>query len=198
MTAQLSDGFLFEEIDYSIAGISGGELFDPKTLDLEPSMASTACWRGYQVIYSLNSNHLVAKDLRINLLKTGDEEFRRVVGPAINDVAPTPPGVRFNFFNNHYEGIDYHLEYSGGLLLANGFIDDLYVHMGFHAPWKYENVIELLFENGVLVDRFDRSAKMSEVRDTVLNQNKRKFAKMPTVEEISRFVAQAFDRSYGQ
>jgi hypothetical protein len=55
-----------------------------------------------------------------------------------------------DWFNNHYEGLAYHLEYSGGLLLADGFLQDLYVPMAFHPAWKHETVLELIFEAGGL------------------------------------------------
>lgn len=42
---------------------------------------------------------------------------------------------------------------SGGLLLGEGFIQELYVHMGFHPAWKYLHVIELIFEGGQLHKR---------------------------------------------
>ena len=46
-------------------------------------------------------------------------------------------------FNNQYADVNYPIAYTGGLLLARGFIQKLYEHMGFHPAWKYEQVIEL-------------------------------------------------------
>ena len=45
--------------------------------------------------------------------------------------------------------------------LADGFIQNLYVHMGFHPAWKYREVHELLFEDGRLLHAQDRSAAMA-------------------------------------
>ena len=196
MTGQINDNFTHRDITYSVAGISEGELFDPAILDLEPSMASTACWRGYQVNYSVVDKHLVVADLHVNLLEKTDERYKRQEGPSINGISPIGPGEEFDFFNNHYEGICYHLEYSGGLLLANDFIDDLYVHMGFQRAWKYESVIELVFENGVLVNEFDCSERMSELRDFILNADDSIAGKLPSEDDIRQFVDRAFDRTY--
>lgn len=197
MTAQINDTFRHGDKNYSVAGISEGELFDPAILDLKPSMASTACWRGYQVLYSVLDRHLVVADLHVNLLEEDDESYLRKEGPPINGVVPTGPDEEFDFFNNHYEGVNYHLEYTGGLLLADGFIEQLYVHMGFHPAWKYQSVIELIFENGVLVDEFDRSERMAEIREMIVESRAgEEVREMPTEDEIRVFVERAFDRKY--
>ena len=196
MTAQINDTFRHRNTEYSVAGISDGELFDPAILDLNPAMASTACWRGFQVVYSVLETHLVVADLHVNLLEDG-EGYHRKQGPTINGVIPTGSKRKHDFFNNHYDGLNYHLEYTGGLLLADGFIRDLYVHMGFHPPWKYKTVIELVFENGVLSQEFDRSEKMAEVRQMIVeSRDEKAVGGMPTNDEIRDFVERAFDRTY--
>jgi hypothetical protein len=69
--------------------------------------------------------------------------------------------------------------------------------MGFHPAWKYERVLELLFENGVLVQEFDRSEAMAEVRQMFLEtRNEGKSGRMRTKDEIREFVERAFDRTY--
>ena len=98
-------------------------------------MASTACWRGDQAVFAVVRSHLVLDTLHVHLLRPGEgkQRHQREVGPVINGAAPSPPMKEFDFFNNHYQGLNYHLEYSGGLLLADGFIKSLYVHRGFHS-----------------------------------------------------------------
>lgn len=196
MTAQIDDTFLLRGMEYAISGISEGELFDPAVLDLQPSGICSACWRGYQVVCSLSANNLVVANLHVNLLHD-DETCSPKVGPSINGIFPTGSFEELDFFNNHYTGLNYHLEYTGGLLLADGFIEELYVHMGFHPPWKYESVIELVFENGKLVKESDCSARMAEIRalippsrDGAVSQPE------PTDEQIRQFIDRAFDRSY--
>src|SRR5436190_13461316 len=170
MTAQINDSFRYRGAEYSLAGISEGELFDISLLDLEPAAASTACWRGYQAVFAVVHSRLVLDTLHVNLYRKGEgkQRHQREVGPVINGVTPLPAEKEFDFFNNHYRGLNYHLEYSGGLLLADGFIRSLYVHMGFHPPWKYERVIELIFDGGILKQEFDLSEQMAEFREMVI------------------------------
>jgi len=196
MTAQIHDTFRHRDVEFSVAGISEDELFDPAVLGLEPAMATTACWRGYQAVYAVLETHLVVADLNVNLLEDG-EGFQLKQGPTINGVTPTGSRRKHDFFNNHYSGLNYHLEYSSGLLLAAGFIRELYVHMGFHPPWKYKKVIELVFENGVLQHEFDRTEQVAEIRQKIIeSHDQQKPDRMPANEEIRQFVERAFDRSY--
>jgi hypothetical protein len=199
MTAQINDTFRYRDSEYSVAGISEGELFDFSVLDLKPSMASTACWRGYQAVFAVVQSRLVLDTLHVNLLRPseGKNWGEREVGPVINGVTPSPPRKKFDFFNNHYEGLNYHLEYTGGVLIADGFIRSLYVHMGFHPAWKYQTVIELVFDAGILKEEFDRSERMAEIREMVSGGRKKEASsEMPSHEEIKQFVERAFDRTY--
>lgn len=199
MTAQINDTFRYRKKEYSIAGISEDELFDISVLDLKPSMASTACWRGYQAVFAIVQSRLVLDTLNVNLLRPGDgrNPYEREVGPAINGVTPSPPRKGLDFLNNHYEGLNYHVEYSGGLLLADGFIQSLYVHMGFHPAWKYKTVFELVFEAGVLKEESDLSERMAEIRELVSgSRTKGASSERPSEDEIKEFVERAFDRSY--
>lgn len=196
MTAQINDIFRCRKHDYSVAGISEGELFEPSLLDLKPAGTCSACWRGYQAGFALSDSRLVLDALHVNLLKAG-EGYEREEGPTINGVKPARPQGKYDWFNNHYEHLKYHLEYTGGLLLADGFIQELYVHMGFHPAWKYERVVELIFEAGVLKREFDRSERMAEIRQRFLERVEGNASdRLPTEDEIAQFVERAFDRSY--
>lgn len=197
MTAQIHDTFEFAATEFALVGISAGELFSPAVFDLQPAMATTACWRGYQARYAVVENALVLRSLHVNLLKDRRQGYEPAVGPVIRDVSPQPKGDKFDFFNNHYHDIDYPVAYSGGLLIAQGFIRNLYVHMGFHPAWKYDKVMELIFADGVLLDSFDRSAKMAAIRARYQDQaNKNPGTEPPTVAEIDAFIKRAFDQSY--
>jgi hypothetical protein len=182
-----------------VAGISEGELFEPSLLNLNPAGTCSACWRGYQAVFAVLESRLVLDTLHVNLINRveGKPGYARVEGPVINGIVPDPPTKGLDFFNNHYVGLKYHLEYSGGLLLADGFIESLYVHMGFHPAWKYETVIEMVFDAGLLKHAFDRSERMAEIRQMIKeSQRKESSTDMPSQAEIKRFVKAAFDRSY--
>jgi hypothetical protein len=200
MTVQIPDLFLYNNTKYSVAEISEGKLFDPAILGLNPSGANTACWRGYELVCSVIKTHLVVADLHINLFEER-EEYHRKQGPTINGVTPTS-GVKGkdDFFNNHYYGLNYPLKYSGGLLLANDFnivIPGFYFLSLFRPMWGYKDVIELIFENGVLLQEFDRSETMNEVRQMLIEScNSESSNPMPSDDEISDFFERAFDQTY--
>lgn len=189
MTAQFNDLFRYQEKEFSIAGISAGELFRPADFGLSPIPASTACWRGYVAVFSISESHLVLDTLSVNLQEKS--------APAINGILPSEPTRRLRLFNNVYNDLQFRIPYTGGLLLGHDFISELYVHMGFHPAWKYKEVFELTFENGRLTRELDRSAWAAQERQDFLeSSHKDEPDRMPTKKEISDFVERTFDRSY--
>ncbi len=185
MTAQIDDVFRYHETEYSIAGISEGELFDPTLLDLRPVGTCSACWRGYQAVFADDESRLVLDTLHVSLTKGG---------PTINGVVPTGREEKYDWFDNHYSGLGYRLDYTGGLLLADGFIEELYVHMGFHPAWKYARVMELVFADGILQSESDRSERMADVRQQVLDSPGG--PSRTTDDDIRAFIERSFDRTY--
>ncbi|MGI6162242.1 MAG: hypothetical protein ACOYJD_09535 [Christensenellales bacterium] len=69
--------------------------------------------------------------------------------------------------NAFYQDIDLLLDYTGSIIICAGFIFSLYVHMGFHEPFKYKRVIKLDFNRGTLTDETDLSAKASLWRKSI-------------------------------
>jgi hypothetical protein len=113
----------------------------------------------------------------------------------LNGKSPTRPQDEDSWFNNHYNTVNLELDYSGGILLASGFIDRYYVHMGYHPAWKYKTVHELIFENGRLVKHQDLTEAVAEIRKRV-DDDESESSDMPGRKEIKEFVARSFDRSY--
>jgi tetratricopeptide (TPR) repeat protein len=200
MTRQIDDLFRYKGIEYAVCGISEGEVFDPWSLmDVGPTLfgGGTACWRGYQAVYGLADSQLVLDELGISLYDKREETYAEHVGPPINGVSPTERGERASFFNNYYTGLGYRLDYTGGLLLGEGFIRELYIHMRFHPAWSYTNVVELVFDKGVLVNEFDRSEPMAELRKQILEDCPNgDFKRGPTSPELRTFVMHSRDRAY--
>ena len=58
------------------------------------------------------------------------------------------------------------IEYTGGLLLAADFIEEMYVHMGFQSPESYRTVIELEIKDGDIIKETDLSHAIAERRAT--------------------------------
>jgi hypothetical protein len=189
MTAQFNDVFIYQGKRFSIAGISTGELFKPSDFGLYPIQASTACWRGYVATFAIFDSHLVLDTVSVNL--------RETMAPTINGIMAGEPKDRFKLFSHVYNNLKYRIHYTGGILIGDDFIRELYVHMGFHPAWKYKMVFELTFDNGRLTGELDRSAWAAQKRHEFMESTRNdKPEKMPTMKEIGDFVERSFDRTY--
>ncbi|MEH2271494.1 MAG: hypothetical protein V7K68_24245 [Nostoc sp.] len=71
-----------------------------------------------------------------------------------------------------YDELNHLVEFTGSLLVANNFIKSLYVHLGFQPAYKYEEVHELIFESGYLMQSINRSKEMADIRQKMLPQSK--------------------------
>ena len=63
-----------------------------------------------------------------------------------------------------YNALNRPIPFTGCLLLGRDFIAELYQHVGFQSPHNCREVIELTFDDGVVVDTADRSEAMRELR----------------------------------
>jgi len=171
MTAQFSDQFLYAGRDYSIAGISGEGLFNPCQYGLSPHGTCTACWKGYLTTYALHGDQLVlhALDINIEIIKRKFPWSSKT--PVLHGKKPSGEGRYSSFFDYHFENVGLIIPYTGGMLIGGEFIWDLYVHMGYHPAWKYEEVYELIFDKGLLTDNRNISDKMREYRIMQKNEH---------------------------
>jgi hypothetical protein len=184
MTAQISDSFLFREQRLSLVGVDGGNLFHPAVYGMQPLPRITSCWRGFVCTYKTLDNKLVLDTLQINL---GQE------GPLIGHLRPVFSTA--GTFDNIYHDLDLHIDFTGGMLVANGFIQALYVHMGFHPAWKYETVHELVFSRGSLLETKDVSRQMAELRDRMTRQPLQPGTDVSR-QELADWISSTFQRIY--
>lgn len=197
MTAQISDLFRYNDSDFSACEMSHGDLFTPSTFGMTPIATCTACWRGYQAVFAILQSRLVLDSLHVSLLDE-EKENSLIEGPTIHGVKPTLRKEADDWFNNEYDGLNYQLHYTGGVLIGDVFIDDLYEHMGFHPAWKYRIVHELVFADGILQQAFDRSELMAELRVEVAATRKDGDDSYMHVNQVIReFMARSFDQNYG-
>jgi hypothetical protein len=63
-----------------------------------------------------------------------------------------------------YNALNRAIPFTGSLLLGRDFIAELYQHVGFQSPHNCREVVELTFEDGIVVDSVDRSEEMRETR----------------------------------
>lgn len=167
MTAQMSDRFIYRQTDYELAGINGDGLFDPAQHGLNPIATCTSCWRGFHCKYEIRDSQLLLRTLRITHGVRERDSERIADAPALSGRRPVRATEEFPIFRSIYEDVDLLVPFTGGLLLARGFIEALYVHMGFHPAWKFREVHELLFDRGRLTQATDRSAEMAKLREDV-------------------------------
>jgi hypothetical protein len=164
-TGQISDVVHYGDKTYGLIGLVGA-LPDPTRFGIEPVFSSTANWRGYFSEYSIIENRLVLTRLTVNA-KSGEY-------PTINGIEADLEIGKDCFEHKgeercHSDGgvyVDVGLDFSftGKIRIATDFIDELYVHMGFQKPSAFGTVIDLSFEDGLLVSSVDRSEDAAEIR----------------------------------
>lgn len=167
MTAQVFDTIIYHGQPYSLVARTGGRLFDPTEHDLHPVAVSTANWAGHICTYQVTDDRLYLESVTMGLGHDERLAIQRGEGIELFGVAPV---LAEGGYQAWYEGLHHALPYSGVLTLAIDFIPELYVHMGFHPPWKFRTVIDLMFKAGRLIQETDRSADMAQMRAAMTGQ----------------------------
>jgi hypothetical protein len=182
MTAQITDSFLLDGKRYALVGQRGGKLFEPADHGIPTRMMHTACWRGYVATYSITD---ALRLDQVELQMAEPDPGRTLFG-----VAPA------SFENGRVTYRPAHvIDFSGGILLGDGFNHELYVHMGFHPPHKWRVVHELIFERGRVTERFDRSAAMAAIRERLAGRPLAPGLGTPDA-ELHAWIADSFRLDY--
>lgn len=191
MTAQVSDQFTYRHKEYQLAGLNGRGLFDPRDHGMRLTAPHTACWRGFNAHYAVQDRQLRLKGLRVHASEV-DTLPLLLYGAPLQLFDDDDDIFHHMGFDGTYQDCPDPVPFTGGLLLADGFIEDLYVHMGFHPAWKYHEVHELVFEKGNLVKENDRSVQAAELRARQTGLKPR-FA---TMQEHLEWIQRCFDLRY--
>jgi hypothetical protein len=186
VTAQAPDTIRVDGTEWAVVGIDGQGLFDPAAWGLQPIPLSTAEWRGFVARYVVEDDRLRLAHLSIGL-----------AGDAAAAAIDRLPGVLTSTGDRARWSIDFDrfdVPFTGTLLLGQGFIQDLYVHMGFHPAWKWERVIRLQLKDGLVTASTDESARMA------IERERRKGERLdpgPDADPatVGRWIRDAFDRS---
>lgn len=154
MTTQFENGFQYKDERYQIF-VTGNDnhdgLFSPRDFGLSPYSNCTASYSGWCASFAVSESQLVLNNLYINLKETE--------GPNINGVSPVS---NKHIFNNHYEGLNLPLSFSGGVLLVRDPLGMLTFKI-----WHFSTVLELVFDSGKLLNEFDRSSVAEHLRKTI-------------------------------
>jgi hypothetical protein len=209
MTAQISDVVFYRDNPFSLAGVNGSGLFDQAEHGVRPAMISTACWRGYHCTYEVADGSLLLTKVNIGLAEEDRLAAERGEGPILFGRIPkryTVEGHRTDLgtgeVTTSWQSSDFAVDslrepvpFTGGLLLGDGFIEELYVHMGFHPAWKFRQVHELVFEKGRVVKEADRSAEMAGFREMIAGRSLGP-RDPDNREEIERWIKRCFSLEY--
>lgn len=176
MTAQIPDSVELDGKPLPLVGVDGRGLFEPARHGLQPLLTSTANQRGYVCEYEVRGRppgrrragprtlHLRRLDVRLRVGWQHEVPLAPVVlGRRPTSFTPVGQADRQRQADLVYTDLG-RVPFTGALLLGDGLLLELAVHMGFPAPWKFRRVVELLVEGGELVDVLDRSAELAELR----------------------------------
>jgi len=161
MAAQIPETVILDGRPYDLCGVKGENLlFDPRNHGVTPISLTSDCWRGYMSTYLVVDGTLYLDEIEIGLDPrdpTGRDHLllSELFGNLKMNGSSTP---------GHYENLEYPITFTGGLLLGRGFINETYVHMGFHPAYGFRHVVELALNEGQVVSGVDRSREMEEVR----------------------------------
>lgn len=169
MSSQIKDKFIYKRTEYTISVIESPETFIDinSLLGFGPRKFSTACYRGYVATYALYKNKLILKKLYTNNGNNIDNKI-----PAINNKLPKI-SIREGLIDEFkstlrdftYENINLKIQYTGSIIITKGFIMERYVHMGFQSPLSYKTVMQLTFNNGLLISTKDFSDIAKSTRE---------------------------------
>jgi len=159
MTAQVCDTVVFNGLAYQLAEFEGSGLFDPKEHGFEPMGFSTACWRGFVCGYEIVDQHLVLTSLSMGL--SGSDFERSLISEFFGKDCSTDTSLGAG---TSITGFSLPVSFDGTMLIGRDFMQELYVHMGFHPAYKYKDVWKLELTNGRLVSSEDISQPMKKYR----------------------------------
>lgn len=183
MTAQIGDIYKYQKKEFTIVALSSAMLFDPKNYGMEPHARSTACWRGYWCEYAIEDDELLLKDL---YLFNSDDKY-----PPLNGVEVS---MKSHFGHRVYKDVNMPIPYTGKILLGDGFMQEYYIHMGFQRGWAYKKLIELVFEEGILLECNDLSHIAKAQREAMAKGNIN--PRRPGGDNIPKFVEDSFSLDY--
>ncbi|MGY5852858.1 MAG: hypothetical protein RTU92_04755 [Candidatus Thorarchaeota archaeon] len=185
MTGQIPDEFRYEGEVYALAGIDGTGLPSPATFSLEPFSTCTACWRGYMMRFDCTDNELILWGMDINLNEASPINGVEPIGPV------DYPG---KLFTHRYENIGYKTQFTGRIMLAKDFIDEMYVHMGFQRAMAYLTIIEIEVKEGDIVSVEDLSDFMAKERER--DPNERARPQSQSKPDIDDWIEGTFSQDY--
>lgn len=150
MTEQAHDACRFEGRDHALCAWAGEGRVKAADLPIVPQRAHTAWHRGYLAHYSVSGERLHLWGLTIRSDLAPDE------APSIDGRSPVRDGSELA-----YRDLDRPIPLTGGLLLGSRPRRE---RVALRLPWNYDQVLELLFDGGRLLESWDRSSELESMR----------------------------------
>lgn len=166
MTAQIGDQYKFKNSEYTIVARSAAMDFHPSKYGIMPEAACTACWSGFWCVYNVTDDGIFLEDLYVN---SKDDYY-----PQIEGVLPEQQNGNetFTYMGHHrYAGLNIRIPYTGKILVGDKFMHEYYIHMGYQRPWAYKKLIELVFEEGKLIETNDQSHIAAKLRKKMRSED---------------------------
>jgi len=196
MTAQIGDVYKYRDRQYTIVDMTNPINFHPKEYGLTPHSRCTACWNGFWCEYNLNSNVLLLENLYmfnednnyppLNGVEVSPATFTEVKGysgkkkKADTFTMPDYMGHRL------YKDVNLEIPYTGHILVGDDFIWDYYIHMGYQRAWGYRQLIEFVFEEGILLECNNHGNIARQIRN-IMKQGGAD-ARFPLLSDISENI----------
>ena len=102
--------------------------------------------------------------------------------------------MKAHFGHRVYKDVNMPIPYTGKILLGDGFMQEYYIHMGFQRGWAYKKLIELVFEEGILLECNDLSHIAKAQREAMAQGNIN--PRRPGGDNIPKFVEDSFSLDY--
>ena len=184
MTAQIPDKATYKGEEFDIVGVSGSDLFDPKAHGLQVMMASTACYNGYILSYKCENDEFILDKIHF---RTNEKPVN------INGVKAKKHKEKYSMFNYKFENLQMKTEFTGDIIIARNFIQEMYVHMGYQRPMAFREVYRFIIENDKIIEVKDLSKRMEERRKE--DSSKDSYPTNPEDEkEVHTWISKTFSR----
>lgn len=186
MTSQVNDTFKIEGEAHFLVGLRGIRLYTLSDFGIIPEKPPSNCIRGGEMVYDCVNDELILDGMCIWARK----------GPTINGVEPSNPYGDKGEGLLQYEGIGLRTNFTGNLILA---IDPIVDRPWMIGPWGYptefRTVIEIVVEDGLIIEKRDLSTMIHKLRDPMLKALREKIKQDPYFEDYLFNILWNFDGS---
>ncbi len=157
MTGQIPDLFKINGTFFERLFVKGGNLYKPQSFGIAPFMSTTACQRGYLMIYECIEDKLSLSTMLVN-----SKELKKINGiepDAINREKMTQKSLETNnkidtyysMFNSVYENLNLKTDFTGIIFAGREVLPGGYTHMGLPNVIEYKYIRELMVRSGKIV-----------------------------------------------